>query len=227
MRKQIFSVLGVVLVAFSFALAGEPPQTAVATPAAGKATDHVKLPPPNRTGGMTLTEALANRRSVRSFTAVPLTLPEISQLLWAAQGITDGKGHRTAPSAHAAYFLHVYLVSATGLSEYLPAGHELLKLSEKDLRAALSSQKSVAAAPVVLLVAGDYDRATQQLGAETGQRLVNLEAGHAAQNVLLQATALGLGAVPVGGIQPKQVQQAASLPPSSVPIYLIPVGHPN
>jgi SagB-type dehydrogenase family enzyme len=225
MRKFFFSVLATIAVAASLAQAGEPLQTAGIPPAAGTVTSQTALPAPNRTGGMTLTEALAHRRSVRSFKSAPLTLPETSQLLWAAQGITDDQGHRTAPSAHAAYFLHVYLATANGFFEYLPTGHQLRKLSDKDLRTALSAQKSVAAAPAVFLVTGEYDRAAQPAEAETGQRLVNLEAGHAAQNLLLQATALGLGAVPVGGIQPKQVQQAASLPANRIPIYLIPVGH--
>jgi SagB-type dehydrogenase family enzyme len=227
MHKRILLVLAVIVFAVAFALAGQPAQNTPAPASPGGVGERFKLPAPQQTGGMTLTEAMARRRSVRSFQATPLTLAEISQLLWAAQGITDDKGHRTAPSARAQYFLHVYLAAATGFSEYLPAGHELQKLSGKDLRAALSPQKSVTAAPAVFLIAGEYDRAAQPAGQETGQRLVNLEAGHAAQNLLLQATALGLGAVPVGGIQPKQVQQAASLPANRVPIYLIPVGHPD
>ena len=189
-----------------------------------KSVDRVDLPAPNRTGGMTLTEALAMRRSVRAFAETKLTQQELSQLLWAAQGITDDKGHRTAPSARSQYFLHLYLATADGFCEYLPAGHKLQRLSTKDLRAGLSSQTAVATAPAVFVITGDYDRAIQG-GRETGLRWVNLEAGHAAQNLLLQATALHLAAVPVGGIQPEQVAQATSLPASSTPIYLIPVGH--
>jgi SagB-type dehydrogenase family enzyme len=189
-----------------------------------KAPERIDLPAPSRIGGMTLTEALAMRRSVRSFAETKLTQQELSQLLWAAQGITDDKGHRTAPSARAQYFLHLYLATADGFYEYLPAGHKLQRLSIKDLRAGLSSQTAVAAAPAVFVFTGDYDRAVQG-GRESGLRWVHLEAGHAAQNLLLQATALRLAAVPVGGIQPEQVAQAASLPASRTPIYLVPVGH--
>ncbi len=187
-------------------------------------TKAVDLPAPVRSGGMTLSEALATRRSVRSFTATKLTQAELSQLLWSAQGVTDERGHRTAPSARAQYFLHLYLATADGFFEYVPAGHKLQKLSAKDVRASLSSQAAVTGAPAVFLIAGDYERASQG-SREVGLRWVNLEAGHAAQNLLLQATALGLAAVPVGGIQPEQIAQAASLPASSTPIYLVPVGH--
>jgi nitroreductase len=129
-----------------------------------KAADRVDLPAPSRTGGMTLTDALATRRSVRSFAESKLTQQELSQLLWAAQGITDDKGHRTAPSARAQYFLHLYVATADGFFEYIPAGHKLLKLSVKDLRAGLSSQPAVAAAPAVFVIAGDYDAPPREGG---------------------------------------------------------------
>ncbi len=221
MRKSLLLAVVVLILAASPAIAREFYQQAEP-----KSADRIDLPAPNRAGGMTLTEALASRRSVRSFAATKLTQQELSQLLWAAQGITDDKGHRTAPSARAQYFLHLYLATGDGFFEYIPEGHKLQKLSAKDLRAALSSQPAVAMAPAVFVIAGDYDRASRG-GRETGLRWVHLEAGHAAQNLLLQATALRLAAVPVGGIQPEQVAQSASLPPSSTPIYLIPVGHPK
>ncbi len=185
----------------------------------------IQLPQPSKSGGMALTEALARRRSVRTFTAKPLTQAEISQLLWAAQGITDDKGHRTAPSASAQYYLHIYVASADGFCEYIPSSHQLKKLQAQDLRAKLSAQPSVKSAPIVLVIAGEYERGAEKYGAEKGPRVANLEAGHVAQNVLLQATALGLGAVPVAGIEPKDVQKAASLPAQQTPIYLMPIGH--
>ncbi len=86
-------------------------------------------------------------------------------------------------------------------------------------------QPSVKTAPFVLVIAGEYERAGEKYGAEKGVKVVNLEAGHVAENVLLQATALGLGAVPVAGFEPKDAQKAASLPAQHMPIYLLPVGH--
>lgn len=220
MRMRLLLALAIVVLCFT-PLFAEQPQ------APAKTADRIELPQPSRAGGMSLTEAMARRRSVRTFRATALTPQEISQLLWAAQGITDDKGHRTAPSAHAGYFLHVYVASPEGFFEYIPAGHQLQKLTAKDLRAALSSQKTVSAAPAVFVITGEFGRGAQGASAELAARFINLEAGHAAQNVLLQATALGLGAVPVGGIDPKQIQSAAPVAAQNTPIYLIPVGHPQ
>lgn len=222
MRKQFLICLALLLALCLPAIAAQDSGKAV-SPA--PAANRIELPPPNLSGGMSLTQALATRRSVRAFTPTPLSKAELSQILWAAQGTTDKQGRRTAPSASAQYYLHVYAASADGFFEYLPAGHQLQKLSGADLRSKFSAQQSVNQAPTVLVIAGEYERATTKSGPEKGPRVVNLEAGHAAQNVLLQATALGLGAVPVAGIEPKDVQKAASLPAQYSVIYLIPVGH--
>jgi SagB-type dehydrogenase family enzyme len=202
---------------------------AIAQTSAASATDIVSLPAPATSGGMTLTEALQKRRSTRNYTNVALTQQEISQLLWAAQGITDAKGHRTAPSAMGKYFLTIYVATADGLFQYMPDGHKLKKLSGTDLRAKLSQQPSVSSAPAVFIITGDYARAKTSLNApaDIAPRFVDLEAGHATQNLLLQATAIQLAGVSAGGIDPAQIAQAASLPESSRPIYLAPVGHPK
>lgn len=218
MRKLILLTLVV-----AFAL----PPVAVAQASAAVATDIVNLPAPVTSGGMSLAEALHNRRSMRSYTNVVLNQREISQLLWAAQGITDAKGHRTAPSAMAKYFLTIYVATPDGLFQYIPDGHKVKKISGTDLRTKLSPQPSVSAAPAVFIITGDYDRAKQAINPEFGVRCVDLEAGHATQNLLLQATAMELAGVPAGGIDPVKTAQAASLPESSRPIYLVPVGHPK
>ena len=220
MRKFVLLFLAVLL-----ALA----PSVVAQTAATQATDVVSLPAPATSGGMTLTEALRTRRSTRNYTNVALTQQEISQLLWAAQGIMDAKGHRAAPSAMAKYFLTLYVATADGLFQYMPDGHKLKKLSSTDLRAKLSQQPSVSSAPAVFIITGDYARAKTSLNApqDIAPRFVDLEAGHATQNLLLQATAIQLAGVTAGGIDPAQVAQAASLPDSSRPIYLVPVGHPK
>ena len=182
----------------------------------------VVLPAPDTSGGMTLNQALAARRSVRAFAETPLTEAEIGQLLWAAQGITSAKGQRTAPSAHAQYFLHVYVARADGFFEYVPDGHKLRLVSALDLRAKISVNK----APVVFLIAGEYGRAEAKFPAAQADRYVNLEAGHTAQNLVLEATALKLAGVTVGGINPSESRAAAGLPEGITPIYVIPVGHP-
>jgi SagB-type dehydrogenase family enzyme len=220
MRKLLLVCFAVAL-SVSAAFAQDTGKAAAAQPNATT----IQLPQPSKSGGMALTEALATRRSLRTFADKPLTQAEISQLLWAAQGVTDDKGHRTAPSANAQYYLHIYLASADGFFEYVPSGHQLKKLQAQDLRAKLSAQPSVKTAPFVLVIAGEYERGIEKYGADKGPKIVAMEAGHVAENVLLQATALGLGAVPVAGFEPKDAQKAASLPAQHMPIYLLPVGH--
>ncbi len=186
------------------------------------------LPEPDRAGGMTLAATLAARRSVRSFAVEALTERQISQLLWAAQGRTDGPRHRTAPSAGALYPLEIYLVLPGGIHHYEPEGHRLTRLSEGDARGALHraalSQDAVREAPAVFVIAAVYARTEVKYGRDRTPRYVHMEAGHAAQNLLLEATALGLGAVPIGAFEDARVKAALALPTNNEPLYLIPVG---
>jgi SagB-type dehydrogenase family enzyme len=194
-----------------------------------KSAERIVLPSPIRSGHMSLEEALARRRSVRDFSAKPLPDQELSQLLWAAQGITHPDGLRTAPSAGALYPLELYVANAAGFYAYDPQHHELRRRSEADLRPALSraalEQKFVHEAPAVFVITAVYARTAQQYGQDRSPRYVHMEAGHAAQNLLLQAVALGLGAVPVGAFHDAQVRKVLALPPEEQPLYLIATGH--
>jgi SagB-type dehydrogenase family enzyme len=187
------------------------------------------LPPPALVGDTSLEELLALRRSVRQYDDQPLTTAELGQLLWAAQGITSEDGLRTAPSAGALYPLEIYLATAEGVFHYDPQNHQLLVVSQNDARtdlyAAARRQNPVRQAPAVFIVTAVYERTAEQFGDERTPRYVHLEAGHAAQNLLLQAVALDLGAVSIGGFTDKEVQEALGLPADHQPLYLIPVGH--
>lgn len=187
----------------------------------------VALPEPDLDGSVTLEETLVRRRSQREFASDELPLETIGQLLWAAQGITDDEGHRTAPSAGALYPLELYALTATTLMHYLPSGHRVEQRADAttlpQLRVAAFDQEFVSAAPAVLLIAGVLGRTQDEYGAVAGE-LMNREAGHAAQNVLLQATALELGAVPIGGFDPPAVARLLALPPGEEVLYLLPVG---
>jgi SagB-type dehydrogenase family enzyme len=179
---------------------------------------------------MPLEEAVATRRSMRDFTPQPIGEADLAQLLWACQGATeeDGRG-RAAPSAGGTYPLEVYTVSAAGLARYLPGVHALDVLGAADLREPLAEaaggQRHVAEAAAVVVIAADVGRTEAVYGARA-ERYVHLEAGHAAQNLLLQAAALGLGAVPVGAFDDAGVAAVIGLPAAQAPLYLIPVGHP-
>jgi SagB-type dehydrogenase family enzyme len=183
---------------------------------------------------MSLEQAIAARRSVRSFTRQALPLGSAAQLLWAAQGITDAKrGFRAAPSAGALYPLRAVLVAGdiTGLKpgayEYLPEAHALKLLVAGDLRPALCTaalgQAPVLAAPAVVCLLGDYAITHKKYGPRA-ERYVHLEAGHAGQNICLQAVALGLGAVTMGAFDDAAVRTALGVGDALTPLYLIPVG---
>ncbi len=199
-------------------------------PAAGPSGSLIPLPPPQIVGVRSLQEVLALRRSVREFTPRPLTTTEIGQLLWAAQGVTDRDGRRTAPSAGGLYPLELYAVTSDGLFHYVPERHALLRAVEADLRAELQAaaygQAAVGGAPLVIAITGVVARTAVRYGQDRAQRYVQLEAGHVAQNLLLQAVALGLGAVPIGAFDDARVQAVLRLPGGEFPLYLLPIGQP-
>ncbi len=189
------------------------------------------LPPPRPVGPLSLEETLRSRRSIRSFTTEPLTRAEIGQLLWAGQGLTDAAGHRGAPSAGATAPLELHIVTIDGLARYVPNGHGLLFRGTTDLRPALRQaaldQAPITEAPLVIVISAVLERTAERYGSERAERYVTLEAGHAAQNVLLEAVSLGLGAVPVGAFDDAGVRRVLALAADEAPLYLIAVGHPR
>jgi SagB-type dehydrogenase family enzyme len=186
------------------------------------------LPEPDKNGSMPLERMIGVRRSRRDFAAQALTIEQIGQLVWAAQGQQEGGRYRTSPSAGATYPLEVFVATAEGLCVYLPGEHTLEKLSDQDLRAALASaawgQQFIETAPLTLVFAARFSRTTGRYG-QRGIRYVYMEAGHAAQNVHLQAEALGLGSVAVGAFDDAAVSGVLSLPKKLEPIYMVTVGH--
>ncbi len=200
-----------------------------------KVPEMVKLPPPRSEGHLSVESALALRRSVRSYSKQPLSLNELSQLLWAAQGINSQDIRRTAPSAGALYPLELYLVAglttdiSPGVYRYASEQHSLNLFKESDLRRALSgaalNQECIAAAPACFVITGVYSRTAKKYG-KRARRYVHLEAGHAAENILLQAVALKLGAVVVGAFDDQGVQRVLDLPTEHEPLLVIPVGFP-
>jgi len=194
-----------------------------------RSADTIALPAPAREDRMSLEEAIARRHSVREFTKAVLNERELSQLLWATQGMTRPEGYRTAPSAGALYPLEVYVATPSGFYHYEPRPHQLKRLSDRDLRPAVYraglQQEPLLEAPAVFVIAAVYERTAQKYGQARAPRYVHMEAGHAAQNLLLQAVALGLGGVPIGAFHDDEVRSALSLPIDHRPIYLIPVGH--
>ncbi len=189
----------------------------------------IRLPKVREKGPASLEETLNERRSVREYAAGPLRLDEVSQLLWAASGVNLYR--RTAPSAGATYPLETYLAAgeveglAPALYRYIPSGHSLETAAEGDLRRKLSraalGQGMVSSAPVDIIIAADYARTEARYG-QRAARYVHMEAGHAGQNVSLQAIALGLGSVMVGAFDDGGVRELLGI--REEPLYIIPVG---
>lgn len=200
-------------------------------------TNRISLPTPNTTGSMPLEQAVHQRRSIRSFADQPITLEQLSQLAWAAQGITDQRrNYRASPSAGATYPLELLFVIGNademepGVYRYKPADHSLtLELSgdhRTPLAQAALGQSFIAEAPMVLVYAGVLARTAQRYGDRAG-RYVWMEVGHAAQNVSLQAVALNLGSVVVGAFHDDAVADLLNLPNGERPLYIQPVGQPT
>lgn len=193
----------------------------------------IDLPKPSLSSQVSLEETLKNRRSVREFSKEPLTLKEVSQILWAAQGITDANKKRTAPSAGALYPIRVYLLSGNvkrlpaGIYLYEPATHQLVKNREGDMMNALSDaalgQPWIKNAATVVVLTGVYEITKKKYG-ERGIKYVHIETGHIAQNILLQVVALDLGAVPVGAFNDNEVRKVLNLSEKEFPLYIIPIG---
>ena len=196
-----------------------------------KKMGEIKLPPVLKKGKITLEETLTARRSVRNYKDEPLTLQEVSQLLWACDGKTSEWGGRTSPSAGATYPLEIYVVVGNvegiepGLYHYIVENHSLVEVKKGDLRKKLSSvclnQTMVVEAPVSIVISGIFERTTGRYG-ERGKRYVFMEVGHCGQNIHLQSEALGLGTVMIGAFDDEGVRKVLGIKEDV--FYICPVG---
>lgn len=190
-----------------------------------------KLPNPFFSSRTSIEEALKNRRSIRAYKNLPLTLQEVGQLLWAAQGITDNNGFRTTPSAGALYPLEIYLVAGNinklspGVYHYIAANHSLKKIKDGDLRIMLAKaaigQVSVKLAAANIVITAVFSRTIKKYG-EMGKRFVLMEAGHSAQNIYLQSVSLNLGTVSIGAFNSNDVKDVLNF--KEEPLYIMPIG---
>jgi len=203
----------------------------------------VKLPPPVLDGSVSVEKSLAQRRSVRKYAKQPLTLAEVSQLLWAAYGITRPVpdmpqlrgGIRTAPSAGALYPLELYVVAGNvtglvpGIYRYRPETHDLLLVAAGDKRQALfeasGGQASVQSAPASIVYSAVFSRTTGKYGTRGRERYVCMDLGHSAENVYLQCASLGLGTCAIGAFDDDKLKSVVLMPKAETPLYIMPVGH--
>lgn len=207
-------------------------------------SNQIQLPPPAQKGSLSLEEAIAGRRSARDFAPESISQSQLSQILWAAQGIIDTRlKFRTVPSAGATYPLEIFVVCgrngvegiAEGIYRYQLDSHSLVLRRSGDVRLELAKaaldQESIYEAPVNIVICAVYSRTLLRYG-ERGERYVHMEVGHAGQNIYLQATALGLATVAIGAFDDEGVGKVLGLdeeykPLSLVePLYIMPVGSP-
>jgi len=193
----------------------------------------IKLPDPRTDGGISVEKALNERRSIRSFGRNGLALIEVSQLLWAAQGITDNKGHRTAPSGMERYPLEVYLLAdnVTGLPQgvyhYIPQNHSLSVIAQGKIdeyyNASAGTESWIKTAPAIFVITGVMSRMNIWPGQDLS-RFVYVEAGTAAENMLLEVVSLNLACTYTAGFNANETTELLGLSPSEVPIGVLPVG---
>lgn len=233
-KKRVLAIIALLFVALRIFYHTMPANNFEETKDIGE--ELVELPEPALDSETSVEEALESRRSLRSFSNEELSLNSVSQMSWAAQGITDELGRRSSPSAGETYPLELYLSVGPGstqnLSEgtyrYLPEEHSLNRTSRENIHEELVEaaygQGFIEEAPVVFVLAADYERTTGVYG-DRGERYVKMEAGHAAQNMYLQAETLDLGTVVVGAFEDDEVKNI--LDTDNDPLYIIPVGKPE
>lgn len=208
----------------------------------------IKLPEPLYASSTSVEKAISQRQSVRSFGKQSLSLKEISQLIWAAQGITRKTenlpnrwnpkyewqgGYRTAPSAGALYPLELYLAAGkvegleSGVYKYLPRNHSLMKVMDGDRRTDIYNvalkQPSIQEAAALIILTAVYERTSYKYG-ERAPRYVHMEAGAAAENVYLQGVSLGIGTVIIGAFQDEDLKKVLNLPADENPLIILPLG---
>jgi SagB-type dehydrogenase family enzyme len=195
----------------------------------------IRLPQPMTRGGLSVEEVIQRRRSMRDYADEPVLLGDISQLCWAAQGITETNGGlRAAPSAGASYPLELFVVVGksdleAGVYHYSSRGHMLERVKSgdhrKQLREASLGQEWVESGALDFVITAVYDRTMARYGERGRDRYVPMEAGHVAENIYLQAESLGLGTVTIGAFTDDQVREVISAPSQYTPLYVMPVGH--
>lgn len=193
----------------------------------------IPLPEPSFDNKISVERTLLGRRSVREYDRVPLSLSDVSQLLWTAQGVTGSGGVRTDLSAGALYPLEVYVVVgevhdlSQGVYKYLPEEHHLVRIEGGDKRKALSAaalkQAWVREGVLTMVIAAVYGRMTRWYG-RRGIRYVDMEVGHVTQSIHLQAVSLGLGTVVIGAFSEEKVKKTFPMGKDEEHLCMMPVG---
>lgn len=230
MRNVLIALLALCLLA-SVAFAQTAPAPTQPTPAMKLTT--IKLAAPKLDKGIPLMQALSKRASTRTITDAKLTDQQLSEILWAADGVNRPDGHRTAPSAIAKYPVDIYAVLPEGVYLYDVAKHALNPIAEGDFRKQAGRQDFVYIAPLNLVYVADFDKF--KVGAKPGSTMSEemmmtwaaVEAGAQVQNVYLYCASEGLGAVIRGSVDGPAFLKVINARPSQKVICAQTVGHPK
>lgn len=197
-------------------------------------SDVIQLPPPEYKSSISIEEAILKRRSVREYKNEPLSLADVSQILWSAQGITDKPDElRTAPSAGALYPLEIYLIASNvkelseGIYKYDPFKHTINKIIGGDKRLEISNaalrQNAIESSSAMIVITAIYERTSVKYG-KRAERYVHMEVGHVGQNIYLQTISLRLGTVMMGAFKDESLKKVLNLPANEFPLAIYPLG---
>ena len=203
----------------------------------------IYLPAPQLDGAVSVEKALQSRRSHRNFQDTEISLENLSQVLWAAYGITLPRtdreflrgGFRTAPSAGGLYPLDIYVAVGkvkglpSGLYKYISKDHKIIRIISDDIRSELCDaalgQKMIRNAPVSLIYTAVFSRTTGKYGQRGKERYVCMDLGHSAENVYLQVETLGLGTCAIGAFSDEKMSTVLQLSQEEEPLYVMPIGY--
>lgn len=225
------TIRNLIYLSISLTVAFQLLQAFIFTKSAHAQQARIALPAPQTDSSFSLEKAFATRRSQRLWKPEPLSVAQLGQLCWAAQGITEpATGKRTCPSPMGVYALELYALNADGVFHYLPKEHALERLATDDRRSALGDacrgQQQVKTCATAFVITADIPKAEAKLGM-ANKSMLHLESGHCAQNILLQAVSLGIGAVPIGAGREAEIREVLQLPDNLTALYVVATGHPQ
>ena len=166
----------------------------------------IRLPQPQKEGGKTLMEALAARKTNRSFSQRQIPMRQLGDLLWAATGVNREDGRLTAPTARNAQHIDTYVYTTSNVYLYIPKDHILKMVAEGDHRSEVGRQPFAAEAPVILVYVANYDK-MQGFDEESKAFYGATDCGNIGQNVYLYCAANGLSTVELGSIQRDKIKE--------------------
>ncbi len=195
--------------------------------------EKISLPEPTFMSNTSIENALLSRRSMRIFKPESLSIEEISQLAWAAQGVNDPRGFRTSPSAGAFYPINLYIVTQNvenlpkGIYKYKAEEHELIQIASEENASqffnSITTQYSLKNPAAIFIFSAKVEQIIASYGS-FGKKFLYMEAGHTTQNLYLQTTSLEIGTTMIGGVNEKEIRQALNMSSYEHPLCMMPVG---